>query len=119
MSDMVPSPNGLVEFKILERGDNSIEAEAFVPEDHPHMDGHFDQFKLLPAVSQVAMALDLASYFLGRPLRFRGVRKSKFRNMVRPEATIRLKLSFTEERTLWDLSGGKGLYSKGTIIYDG
>ena len=108
----------LLDYEVCQQTADSIEVRSSVPRLHPHMDGHFDEFKVLPAVSQVAFILDVLSHYLGKKIKLKSVTRSKFRSMVRPGAQVTLKIRIEGGHARWVLQDDKLLYSRGLVAYE-
>ncbi len=118
MEDFTINNISCCDLKIGYIDDEVIEVNSTVPENHQHMDGHFDSFKILPAVTQIGMVLDILSYHHQKKISFKGIKKTKFRGMIRPHDRITLQVRVQQNEAAWTLISGEKLYSKGTIAYE-
>lgn len=112
------SPN----FKILkmQREVSAFTAKLVFPATSDYYDGHFPEFKLLPAVAQVNMVLLLARTFLNAPKEIVKINRTKFTNPIFPDVPVVLKVNFDDEKgkltfSFTDESGEKAL-SSGSIL---
>ena len=64
--------------------ENEISADIHVPPDSPWFDGHFPGEPVLPGVAQIGMVFDAISKARNRDLRISGVRRVRFKRMIRP-----------------------------------
>ncbi|MGE0174552.1 MAG: hypothetical protein AB7T49_17285 [Oligoflexales bacterium] len=98
--------------------DNILE-KVIVKPDHPHFQGHFDTFPILPAVSQVEMAVNSVQRILGRKIDIVEVSRGKFLAKCLPGAVA--DLAVTVDRDLktvtWVLSNSEETFSKGSFVY--
>ncbi len=90
------SPN----FKVLklQHDGNAFTAKLLFPATSDFYDGHFPEFKLLPAVVQVNMVLLLARTFLKVPDEILKINRTKFTNPIFPDVPVELKMSYDEEK---------------------
>jgi acyl-CoA synthetase (AMP-forming)/AMP-acid ligase II/3-hydroxymyristoyl/3-hydroxydecanoyl-(acyl carrier protein) dehydratase len=110
----------ITEEKVIEKTDNSLLVSFTVPSESPYFDGHFPEFKLLPAAAQIAIITNMLSrYFDGRFL-VREIKRIKFQDMIRPGSSLVLNFSFKKETGALNFSiagqGGKPAYSSGTFF---
>jgi acyl-coenzyme A synthetase/AMP-(fatty) acid ligase/3-hydroxymyristoyl/3-hydroxydecanoyl-(acyl carrier protein) dehydratase len=103
--------------------DGAAVAELFIPAESGYFDGHFPEFKLLPAVAQVELVLRTAAFFFGTPVVISQSKRIKFSNPILPDQTVRLELRYLREQgtlafKITDPSGEK-VYSAGTVIPGG
>ena len=89
------SPN----FKILKfrREPGVLTAKLLFPTTSGYYDGHFPEFKLLPAVAQVDMALRLARNFLDAPKALLKIHRTKFAGPILPEVPVILNVKYDAE----------------------
>lgn len=92
--DLPESPN----FKILKyrREPGVLTTKLLFPESSDFYDGHFPEFKLLPAVVQVDMVLKLARNFLNVPKALSKIHRTKFANPIFPDTPVSVKISYDE-----------------------
>lgn len=112
------SPNFKV-FK-LHRDGSSLTVKLLFPVTSDFYDGHFPEFKLLPAVVQVNMVLLLARNFLKVPKEIVKINRTKFTSPIFPDVPVELKINYDEEKGkltfgFTDESGTKSL-SSGSIL---
>ncbi|MDR1929557.1 MAG: AMP-binding protein, partial [Treponema sp.] len=96
-SAVLAFPGG-VSGTLLERSQNSgglsrAVFELSVPGDSPYFDGHFPQFKLLPAVAQIELVLACASFILG-PSLISGAKRLKFSGAVFPDTKVLVEIDW-------------------------
>jgi acyl-CoA synthetase (AMP-forming)/AMP-acid ligase II/3-hydroxymyristoyl/3-hydroxydecanoyl-(acyl carrier protein) dehydratase len=113
----------ITEEKIIEKTDTSLIVSFTVPAESPYFDGHFPEFKLLPAAAQIAIIIHMLSrHFAGRFL-VREIKRVKFQDMIRPGASLVLSFSFKKETGALSFSitgsGGKPAYSSGSLFLSG
>ena len=70
--------------------ENEISADIHVPPDSPWFDGHFPGEPVLPGVAQIGMVFDAISKARNRDLRISGVRRVRFKRMIRPGDQLKI-----------------------------
>lgn len=71
---------------------------AWISPTCPYFDGHFDQFSLVPGVTQVHWAVMLAHRYLNTPLSVLSVNNLKFTSPIRPNTRVMFSLTFDVEK---------------------
>lgn len=90
----------------------TIEAE------HPHFEGHFPGFPVLPAVSQVNLVMKALRESLDSPLKATAIRRAKFRAVLRPNTTVHLEVvRLSGDSARWVLRDETVVYSMGEISF--
>ncbi len=109
-------------FKVLKlhRDGCSLTVKLLFPVTSDFYDGHFPEFKLLPAVVQVNMVLLLARNFLKVPKEIVKINRTKFTSPIFPDVPVELKANYDEEKGkltfgFTDETGTKAL-SSGSIL---
>lgn len=90
--NLAESPN----FKILKfrREPGVLTVKLVFPTTSDYYDGHFPEFKLLPAVVQVDMVLRLARNFLEVPKNLSKIHRTKFAGPILPDVPAWLKITY-------------------------
>jgi 3-hydroxymyristoyl/3-hydroxydecanoyl-(acyl carrier protein) dehydratase len=106
--------------KLLRRDAFSAAIEIRAPASSDYFDGHFPEFKILPAVAQSHIALGLGEKYFGSGIAVSKAKKLKFTKIIRPGDRVRLDLSWAQDtRTLsFRMSEGEGgaLFSCGSFV---
>ena len=115
------SPN----FKILKfrREPGALTAKLLFPATSDYYDGHFPEFKLLPAVAQVDMVLRLARNFLDVPKKLSKIHRTKFASPILPDVPVMLKVSYNADAakvtfsftSMPDAQGNAKMHSSGSF----
>ena len=79
--------------KLLEKSENSIVLEATIPESSDFFDGHFPEYKLLPAVAQFEIVTRFAKKYFGTERWVPAIKRIKFSAPIRPDTTIKLEMN--------------------------
>ena len=105
--------------KLLAQGDNSVSLEFTVPASCDFFDGHFPQFKLLPAVGQFEIITRFSAKYLCVSRFVKKIKRVKFSSPILPDTKVTLDLSFDESRQVVSFamkSSGEGrVFSSGTF----
>lgn len=110
------SPN----FKILKYRleKNRMRVKMAVPETSDYYDGHFPEFKLLPAVVQIDLVLRLFRGLLKKEFRFKRISRAKFMGPIFPEMPVTIESSYSPDsgKLLFGIFSEEGKkLSSGTI----
>lgn len=100
---------------------NEVELTFRVPASCDFFEGHFDQFKLLPAVAQTHFAVTYAAEYFSTSRSISKIRRMKFLAPILPETEVVLVLSYNPEKksvtfTFSDSSDKEKVYSTGSFI---
>jgi len=112
--------HGIGNEKILLQEDGQLELEFGVPADSDYFDGHFPDFKLLPAVAQFDIISRFARHYLGISHFIPRIRRVKFSSPIYPGDRLRLKLHLNREQQsmsfeLWDAAPDGPIHSSGSF----
>ena len=86
--------------KLLAQGRDSVSLEFTVPASCDFFDGHFPQFKLLPAVGQFEIITRFSAKYLCVSRFVQKIKRVKFSSPILPDTTVTLDLSFDETRQI-------------------
>ena len=101
-----------------ENANDSIVAFLDVGKNHPHFKGHFQNFPVLPAVSQIEMVVELLELVWQKNVSILSLSKGKFHNLLRPDTKCKLTVKIrTESKGSWVLESEDKVYSKGSFCY--
>ncbi len=106
--------------KILEQEDNKIALEFIIPEESDFFDGHFPEFKLLPAVAQFEVITRFSRKYFGTQRYIPSIKRIKFSAPIRPDSNIRLDLAKnvakgTVSFNMADAQNAEHVYSSGSF----
>ncbi|MFP3089350.1 AMP-binding protein [Treponema sp. TIM-1] len=88
----LPSIHGLSCLRVLDQTDTSVTLEFEFSLELDYFDGHFPEFKLLPAVAQLELAVRFADRYFATGITLAGTKRLKFSAMIRPGSRVFLKL---------------------------
>lgn len=109
----------IVEQEILKENQHVI-LKLNITEESDFFDGHFPQFKLLPAVAQFEVITRLSGVYFGTKRIVPDIRRIKFSSPILPGAEVLLEMKFNTEKstltyTMSDFTLPKLVYSTGTF----
>ena len=114
--------HGIPAETVMSRRENDknleVELEVFIPETSDYFDGHFPDFKLLPAVAQIDLVAHFAERYFGTTLSTPDIKRFKFSDKLLPNSTVVFKLKFEGEKCkvtfeISDFTGSK-IYASGS-----
>ncbi len=105
---------------VLEKSDESVRLSVLIPAESDYFDGHFPDFKLLPAVAQIDLVVHYAQKYFGTKLSTPAIKRFKFSDKIFPDTTIIIELKINREnkKLSFAVTGKEGTnYSSGTYNY--
>ncbi len=106
--------------EIIEKTECSVVLKVFIDVKSDYFDGHFDQFKLLPAVAQIDLLVHYANKYFGLPLSTPSIKRFKFSDKILPETTVLFKIDFDSQknRVSFEISDSSNeqIYSSGSYF---
>lgn len=106
--------------QIISRDDNSLALEFVIPASSDFYDGHFPQYKLLPAVAQFEIITRFSRKYFGTQRYVPNIKRIKFSAPIKPDTKIHLDLTFKKEKstvtfTMADADVEGKVYSTGSF----
>lgn len=107
----------IVDEKVLKREGDAVTLEVLIPGSSDFYDGHFPQYKLLPAVAQFEIVTRFAKKYFGTQRYVPTIKRIKFSAPIRPETTITLEMNYNKEKQLvaFTIKDSEKTYSSGTF----
>ena len=107
--------------RILSEGDSSVTLEFLVPGASDFFNGHFPNFKLLPAVGQFEIISRFAVKYFGVSRGVSSIKRMKFSAPVLPQAKVRLKLDYDAGKSsvafrMWSAADEARVFSSGSFV---
>jgi 1-acyl-sn-glycerol-3-phosphate acyltransferase len=109
-----------------EETEERVSAEYCFDETHPHFEGHFVGYPILPAVGQIDFLQAVARQWLGSPMRIVQVSRAKFLSPLVPGTTVCLTLRLQNRQPTsgscvveWHLMAGTQSVSRGSLALEG
>jgi len=84
--------------KVLERSGDRVALEFVIAAESRYFDGHFPEFKLLPAVAQFELVVRMADRYFGTGIDVARLRRIKFSTVVLPGTVVRMELHYREQK---------------------
>ena len=85
--------------EIITRDETSIVLEFLIPASSDFYDGHFPQYKLLPAVAQFEVITRFSRKYFGTQRYVPNIKRIKFSAPIKPGTKIHLDLTFKKEKS--------------------
>ena len=106
--------------KIICKEENKIVLEFVVPSECDFFDGHFPEYKLLPAVAQFEIVTRFSKKYFGTKRYVPAMKRVKFSSPMRPETKIQLEITKNESKgtvsfSMIDANVENKVYSSGTF----
>lgn len=106
--------------KVLSKEDNKVVIEFLIPETSDFFDGHFPEYKLLPAVAQFDLVTRFSRKYFATQRYVPSIKRIKFSAPIRPNTTINMELKHNVEKqsvafTIIDANVEGKVYSSGSF----
>jgi len=111
--------SGSSAYRLVSKEGENFVFEWTIEDNHPHLDGHFDSWPILPGASQVGLVLETLAYSLQKSVKIVHVKKVKFMAMIQPTRTLNIVLKCkTPTEVHWEIKDVEKTYSKGAFLYE-
>lgn len=84
--------------KVILREDNAVVLEFVIPATCDFFDGHFPQYKLLPAVAQFEVITRFSRKYFGTQRYVPNIKRIKFSAPIKPDTKIHLELTYKKDK---------------------
>lgn len=106
--------------QIISKEDGKVVLEFTIPASSDFFDGHFPEYKLLPAVAQFEVVTRFSRKYFGTQRWVPSIKRIKFSAPIRPDTKIHLELTYKAEKqsvtfNLSDANVEGKVYSSGTF----
>lgn len=106
--------------QIIEKNDGNVVLEFIIPSTSDFFDGHFPEYKLLPAVAQFEVVTRFSRKYFNTQRWVPSIKRIKFSAPIRPDTKIHLELTYKKEKqavtfNLSDANVQEKVYSSGTF----
>lgn len=110
----------IINEQIISKEDDKIVLEFVIPVTSDFFDGHFPEYKLLPAVAQFEVVTRFSRKYLGTQRFVPSIKRIKFSAPIRPDTKIHLELSKNSAKgtvtfNMSDANVEGKVYSSGTF----
>ena len=85
--------------KVISRDETNLVLEFVIPASSDFFDGHFPQYKLLPAVAQFEIITRFSRKYFGTQRYVPNIKRIKFSAPIKPGTKIHLDLTFKKEKS--------------------
>ncbi|MBA3580861.1 MAG: hypothetical protein H0W44_00240 [Gammaproteobacteria bacterium] len=119
MTSAVTLPIINSETRTQENTESIIELALTVPENLLYLEGHFPHVKVLPGVTQVHWAAQLARGYFEMPEYFVGMEVIKFQHVILPNTLIKLQLRFNSvtNKLHFQYTSAHSQHSSGRMLF--
>ncbi|MEI0602737.1 3-hydroxyacyl-ACP dehydratase [Brachyspira alvinipulli] len=104
-------------YTIEEQSSDMFKVKVFIDEKLPYFDGHFDNFKLLPAVAQIKIIIDISKNIFSKDIIVTKLLKIKFTNMIFPNSNIIIEGIYANSILSFKIYDEDKKYSDGKIYF--
>ena len=106
--------------QIISKEEGKVVLEFVIPASSDFFDGHFPEYKLLPAVAQFEVVTRFSRKYFGTQRWVQSIKRIKFSAPIRPDTKIHLELTYKAEKqsvtfNLSDANVEGKVYSSGTF----
>lgn len=106
--------------QIISKEEGTVVLEFVIPASSDFFDGHFPEYKLLPAVAQFEVVTRFSRKYFGTQRWVPSIKRIKFSAPIRPDTKIHLELTYKAEKqsvtfNLSDANVEGKVYSSGTF----
>ncbi len=83
---------------IVSKEENEVTLEFVIPASCDFFDGHFPQYKLLPAVAQFEIITRFSRKYFGTQRYVPNIKRIKFSAPIKPDTKIHLELTYKKDK---------------------
>lgn len=102
-------------YNLKHKKENIFIAEMFISEDLPYFDGHFENFKLFPAIAQIKIVIDITKEIFNMDFSVQKLSKVKFINMIYPNTNINIEGHYLNDSISFKIYDNDKKYSEGRV----
>ena len=84
--------------EIISKEENAVVLEFVIPATCDFFDGHFPQYKLLPAVAQFEVITRFSRKYFGTQRYVPNIKRIKFSAPIKPDTKIHLELTYKQDK---------------------
>lgn len=105
---------------VVSKDENALVLEFVIPATSDFFDGHFPEYKLLPAVAQFEVITRFSRKYFGTQRYVPNIKRIKFSAPIRPDTKIHLELTYKKDKgsvsfNMADANVEGKVYSSGTF----
>ena len=103
------------EYSLIKKTANSLEFSVIFHEDYPYFDGHFDEYKILPALLQINFLAQRSSEHFEGFVSINEIQSMKFQRPIIPELKVNVLIFRTDNKFSFKFFSGENIYSQGVF----
>ena len=103
-------------YNLKHKEDNIFIAEILISEDSPFFDGHFENFKIFPAIAQIKTVIDISKEIFNIDFEVKKLSKVKFTNMIYPNTKVDIEGHYLNDFLSFKIYDNDKKYSEGKAI---
>jgi 3-hydroxymyristoyl/3-hydroxydecanoyl-(acyl carrier protein) dehydratase len=103
------------EYSLIKRTKDSIELSVIFHEDYPYFDGHFDDYKILPALLQVNFLVERVNELFEEVEAISEIQTMKFQRPITPELQVSVLITRVENKFSFKYFCADQIYSQGVF----
>ena len=84
--------------EVISKEENAVVLEFVIPASCDFFDGHFPQYKLLPAVAQFEIITRFSRKYFGTQRYVPNIKRIKFSAPIKPDTKIHLELTYKKDK---------------------
>ena len=84
--------------EVISKEENAVVLEFVIPATCDFFDGHFPQYKLLPAVAQFEVITRFSRKYFGTQRYVPNIKRIKFSAPIKPDTKIHLELTYKKDK---------------------
>lgn len=100
-------------YNLKHKKENMFIAEIFISEDSPYFDGHFENFKLFPAIAQIKIVVDITKNIFNMDFAVQKLSNVKFVNMIYPNTKVLVEGNYLNDSISFKIYDNDKKYSQG------
>ena len=106
-----------IDYTIEEHTSDMFKVKVFIGEDLVYFDGHFENFKLLPAIAQVKIVINIFKNIFNKDLIVTKLLKLKFTDMILPNTNIFIESHLSDNIISFKIYDNDKKYSDGKVYF--
>ncbi|HJH55220.1 hypothetical protein [Brachyspira hyodysenteriae] len=106
-----------IDYSIEEHTSDMFKVKVFIGEDLIYFNGHFEKFKLLPAIAQIKIIIDISKDIFHKELVVNKLLKLKFTDMILPNTNIFIECHLSDNIISFKIYDDNKKYSDGKVYF--
>lgn len=110
--------SSIADYTIEEHTSDMFRVKTFINENLVYFNGHFDNFKILPAVAQIKIVIDIYKNIINKDLFVvNKLLKLKFTNMILPNTNVFIECHYSNNILSFKIYDENKKYSDGKVYF--